>query len=197
MDRKRLMKKGLMASSMAELLERGAAKLGYPEDKSLQLVLEEDGTEVEDEDYFSTLPPNTLIMILYSEDHWSPLGASDAVDSCSLSPLGALLHRLEGEPGSIALLAEQELELLAEMDVATLQSTGFSRYSQDFLQQLQSAAERHILEKQEIRDTLGLLRVYHSSVTGGTGAGDNRTSAPPRNRESPRKKFKKDGDVVG
>jgi len=203
MDRRRVMKKGIMASSMAELVEKGKHKLGYPVDKSLQLVLEEDGTEVEDEDYFSTLPPNTTLMLLFSEDRWSPFAAGDATDSsgggggCPRQPLNTLLARLEAEPGSIALLGEQELELLAEMEVASLHTEGFSRFSPSFLQQLQAAADRHLLEKQQIRDTLGLLRVYHNSTSSGEAIDGRGEASVPRARESPRKRFKKDGDVVG
>jgi len=194
------MKKGIMASSMSELMEKGKTKLGYPDEKLLQLVLEEDGTEVEDEDYFSTLPSNTTLMILYSDDRWSPFAASDTTDSAggfSRPSLASLLARLESEPGSIALLAEQELEILAEMEVSTLHTEGFCRYSLGFLQQLQTAADRHLLEKQQIRDTLGLLRVYHSTNSGGALVESGQGEGAMRSRESPRKKFKKDGDVVG
>ena len=33
--------------------------------------------------------------------------------------------------------------------------------------QTQTAADRHLLEKSEIRDTLGLLKLYHSAQRGG------------------------------
>ena len=47
LDRSRSLKKGVMAGSLAELLERAGAKLGYTVDHSqLLAVLEEDGTEV-------------------------------------------------------------------------------------------------------------------------------------------------------
>ena len=38
------------------------------------LVIEEDGTEVDDEEYFSTLTDNTVFMLLFKEDIWSPQG---------------------------------------------------------------------------------------------------------------------------
>ena len=38
------------------------------------LVIEEDGTEVDDEEYFSTLTNNTVFMLLFKEDIWSPQG---------------------------------------------------------------------------------------------------------------------------
>ena len=53
----------------------GTAKLNYTLDKKVYVVLEEDGTEVDEEEYFQTLPTNTLLMLLYVGDRWSPYGA--------------------------------------------------------------------------------------------------------------------------
>ena len=52
----------------------GKEKLNYPMDKPVYVVLEEDGTEVDEEEYFQTLPENTLLMLLYIGDKWSPYG---------------------------------------------------------------------------------------------------------------------------
>ena len=38
------------------------------------LVLEEDGTEVDDEEYFNTMKENTILMLLLKDDIWSPEG---------------------------------------------------------------------------------------------------------------------------
>ena len=73
-DRSREMKKGVMAESLDELVERGKEKLNYPMDKQVYVVLEEDGTEVDEEEYFQTLPENTLLMLLHVGDKWSPFG---------------------------------------------------------------------------------------------------------------------------
>ncbi|CAB4060611.1 DFFA [Lepeophtheirus salmonis] len=74
MDRSREMKKGVMAESLIELIERGKKMLNYPQEKKVYVVLEEDGTEVDEEEYFQTLPENTLLMILHVGDKWSPFG---------------------------------------------------------------------------------------------------------------------------
>ena len=52
----------------------GKAKLNYAVDKKVYVVLEEDGTKVDEEEYFQTLPANTLLMLLYVGDRWSPFG---------------------------------------------------------------------------------------------------------------------------
>jgi len=181
LDRSRSLKKGVMAGSLAELLERAGAKLGYTVDHSqLLAVLEEDGTEVEEDDYFQTLPDNTTLMLLYAGERWSPFPAGDAVDS--RGPGGArllpLLARLEGEPGSITLMAETDLELLAEMDTGALPPT-FPRFAPGFLEDLQEAADRHLVERGRLRDTIGLLRIYQKAARPGgeeevEGAGGKR-----------------------
>ena len=49
-------------------------KLGYDNRQDVYLVLEEDGTEVDDEEYFQSLPDNTRLMLLHHQDIWSPVG---------------------------------------------------------------------------------------------------------------------------
>ena len=48
--------------------------MNYAIDKKVYVVLEEDGTEVDEEEYFQTLPANTLLMLLFAGDRWSPFG---------------------------------------------------------------------------------------------------------------------------
>jgi len=211
------MKKGVMAQSLAELVSRGRAKLGYSSERSLYLVLEDDGTEVDEEDYFATLPPNTTLMLLYSEDRWTPFPSLDTPDHGGAgdqatnlqSHLVGLLIRLHGEPGTVALLSEAELELVAEMDIKDLPPS-LNRFSPAFISQLQSAADRHLAEKAQIRDTLGLLKIYHNSqgtsdASGlpGSNSHDGSSSEGRSHRrqedrrDSPRKRLKANEDIVG
>ncbi|XP_059083561.1 uncharacterized protein LOC131880858 isoform X2 [Tigriopus californicus] len=85
MDRSREIKKGVMAESLLELIERGKEKLNYPMDKEVYVVLEEDGTEIDEEEYFQTLPENTLLMLLHVGDKWSPFGPPFTPPSSSKS----------------------------------------------------------------------------------------------------------------
>ena len=84
--------------------------------------------------------------------------------------LASLLERLHSDPGYMALLSGKELELLAEMDLTdgnkdTEIKNEISKYDMDFLRQIQEAADRHLIEKNEIRDALGLLKIYHQAHT--------------------------------
>ena len=75
LDRTRSVKKGVMASSLEEFITSAQRKLCYSPDTAVVVVLEEDGTEVDEDDYFQTLDPNTCLMLLHAGDRWSPFSA--------------------------------------------------------------------------------------------------------------------------
>jgi len=204
LDRTRSVKKGVMAATLEELVGRGKEKLGYSDNTDVYAVLEEDGTEVDEDDYFQTLSNNTTLMLLYVGDRWSPFSSPDAPDCAgdtagsSTARLMSLLTRLESEPGCIALMGEMDLELIAEMDCSALPPT-FPRFEPEFLSQLQAAADKHLFEKSQIRDTLGLLKIYHRSSedpgSANTGTKERRDSV--NKSETPRKRLKANQDLVG
>ena len=59
---------GRTASSLKELREKVARK--FEIDTDFRLVLEKDGTEIDDESYFSTLPEQTVLVILRPGQFW-------------------------------------------------------------------------------------------------------------------------------
>ena len=65
---------------MTECLCSGCAKLGLP-NNCVRVVLETDGTEVDEEDYFSFLNSDATLMLLTPADRWRParLGMSEYV----------------------------------------------------------------------------------------------------------------------
>ena len=89
-DRLRQVRKGIVASTLEDLMKKGyfitiynsydsphhsaLEKLNYADWLEVYLVLEEDGTEVDDEEYFQSLPNNTRLMLLLDQDIWSPVG---------------------------------------------------------------------------------------------------------------------------
>ena len=79
--------------------------------------------------------------------------------SLSLKYFHVLSLRLEAEPGTIALLSEEELELVSSVE--DYDCSNFPRYDKTFLEHLKKAAEKHLVEKGQIRDTLALLKIYH------------------------------------
>ena len=81
LDRLRTTKKGLMAGTLEELIRSGKEKLSYLAEQEVIVVLEEDGTEVDEEDYFQTLEENTELILLHSGERWSPFVSHDVTDS--------------------------------------------------------------------------------------------------------------------
>ncbi|XP_054451881.1 lipid transferase CIDEC isoform X2 [Pteronotus mesoamericanus] len=67
----RSVRKGIMAHSLEDLLHK-ARDILMLEDKPLFLVLEEDGTAVETEEYFQTLADDTVFMVLQKGQKWQP-----------------------------------------------------------------------------------------------------------------------------
>ena len=67
-DRLRQIRKGIVANSLNDLRQKAMEKFGYVEDQEVYLVLEEDGTELDDEEYFQSLPDNSRLMLLLPQD---------------------------------------------------------------------------------------------------------------------------------
>lgn len=53
---------------------KGKDKLGVPASEPVRLVLESDGTQIEDGDYFRTLANNTILLLLRQGERWYPTG---------------------------------------------------------------------------------------------------------------------------
>ncbi|KAK7878606.1 hypothetical protein WMY93_030442 [Mugilogobius chulae] len=64
---------GLAAPSIDDLKIKGGESLGFSQGSTVTVVLEEDGTIVEDQAYFLCLPLNTKFMLLSEKETWSPV----------------------------------------------------------------------------------------------------------------------------
>uniref|UniRef100_A0ACB8EXQ2 Uncharacterized protein n=1 Tax=Sphaerodactylus townsendi TaxID=933632 RepID=A0ACB8EXQ2_9SAUR len=69
-DHKHNARKGLMAGTLKELLTKATEALLIS--GIVSLVLEEDGTAVESEEFFKVLEDNTAFMVLRSDQKWTP-----------------------------------------------------------------------------------------------------------------------------
>ncbi|XP_077998142.1 DNA fragmentation factor subunit beta-like [Glandiceps talaboti] len=61
---------GIVAKNLSELRKKGCQKLNISEKKCL-ICLESDGTEIDDNDYFDTLPSNTVFVFLEKGETWN------------------------------------------------------------------------------------------------------------------------------
>ncbi|EFX71643.1 hypothetical protein DAPPUDRAFT_16993, partial [Daphnia pulex] len=69
----RRIKKGVVAGNMEELMQKGITRTLFNlGSENIQIVLEEDGTEVLEDEYLLFLDNNTKLMILPSNNQWNP-----------------------------------------------------------------------------------------------------------------------------
>ncbi|XP_034951705.1 basic-leucine zipper transcription factor A isoform X2 [Chelonus insularis] len=96
-DSWRNVRKGLVVSNFEELVHRGKEKLGVPQNENVSLVLESDGTQVEDGEYFKTLANNTILLLLRHGERWCPTGVDIIRAAISAIPkiVCETIHALE------------------------------------------------------------------------------------------------------
>lgn len=66
-DINRKKRTGVVANGLADLKQKGTKKLAVPAECRVCL---EDGTEVDDEGYFKTLPPQTVFVFVRPDETW-------------------------------------------------------------------------------------------------------------------------------
>ncbi|KAB0801772.1 hypothetical protein PPYR_03958 [Photinus pyralis] len=168
-DLTREIRKGVVATSLQDLTSKVSEKLLI--DGPITVVLEVDGTEIDDDEYFATLEPHTNLMILKEEQKWIPpippcRLSVDAVDDGKASPeLAGLVGKIKQNLCHVSLLGGTELEMLSDMDPDSLVDITFP--DKIFLEQLKEASGRYLSEKRQAQDAMELLRLYHEQETEG------------------------------
>ncbi|KAG7307018.1 hypothetical protein JYU34_007149 [Plutella xylostella] len=96
-DSSRSVRKGLVVTSFEELIHRGKEKLQVVSTEPVRLVLDSDGTQVEDGDYWRTLPPHTVLLLLRAGERWYPTGVDVIKAAISAIPkiVCETIHALE------------------------------------------------------------------------------------------------------
>lgn len=87
-DSWRNVRKGVVVGTFEELLVRGKDKLGVPASEPVRVVLECDGTQIEDGEYFRTLANNTVLLLLRQGERWYPTG----VDVIKAGKCSRIMH---------------------------------------------------------------------------------------------------------
>ncbi|XP_055855081.1 uncharacterized protein LOC129918505 isoform X2 [Episyrphus balteatus] len=96
-DSWRNVRKGVVVGSFEELIVRGKDKLGVPASEPVRVVLECDGTQIEDGEYFRTLANNTVLLLLRQGERWYPTGVDVIKAAISAIPkiVCETIHALE------------------------------------------------------------------------------------------------------
>ncbi|XP_064599201.1 DNA fragmentation factor subunit alpha-like [Liolophura sinensis] len=169
-NKDRSLKKALTAHSLEEVISKGKTKLGLRSEAPVKLVLNEDGTEIDEEDYFTFLPNNTTFLLMSPDDKWRPEGCEEVStdEPDYLSPDSAqrdrLRHQVEGlrrDITRIITFSNDDLQSVIDMTVDELCS--LLQDTRDFAQSLQSACQRHLDERQQTAEAIDLLRLYHKA----------------------------------
>ncbi|XP_034552513.1 DNA fragmentation factor subunit alpha [Notolabrus celidotus] len=166
---------GLAVPSLEELKAKGGEFLGFNSTEPITVVLEDDGTIVEDQGYFMCLPLNTKFMLLHEKDTWSPVRKmdggtawmardsvileEDTVDtSSSAAPWWDLARQLRQDLTSIILMSEENLQSLVDVPCPELASAlGFQeKRTADLQETLQGVLDR----REEERQSKELLQLY-------------------------------------
>ncbi|XP_071763490.2 DNA fragmentation factor subunit alpha [Centroberyx gerrardi] len=170
---------GLVVPSLEQLKIKGCESLGFSPDAPVSVVLEDDGTIVEDEAYFLCLPTNTKFMLLHEKETWSAVRRidggtawmtresmvleADAVDTASgTEPWQILAQQLKQDLASIILMSEAELQALVDIPCPELASAlGFQEKKAE---QLQETLQRVLDRREEERQSKDLLQLYLKAV---------------------------------
>ncbi|KAJ4934519.1 hypothetical protein JOQ06_007312 [Pogonophryne albipinna] len=174
---------GLVVPSLDELKTKGSESLGFSPAGPVSVVLEDDGTIVEDQAYFLCLPLNTKFMLLHERETWSPVRKmdggtawmardslvldADTVDASSaIAPWWSLAQQLKQDLSSIILMSEAELQTLVDAPSPELASAlGFKeKKAEDLQQTLQGVLDRREEERQS-KETLMVLKGKTSPET--------------------------------
>ncbi|XP_006001357.1 DNA fragmentation factor subunit alpha [Latimeria chalumnae] len=166
---------GVAAGSIAELKTKACKKLASNNLKEpLIVVLAEDGTIVEDEDYFLCLPDNTKFMVLTGEEKWTPnytvdggtawLGGNSEVETDSINPTNwkALAMRLKQNLSEIIMMSEADLQALIDVQCEDLANEMGEKPAK--IQTLQKTLQGVLDRREEERQSRGILQLYLKAV---------------------------------
>lgn len=153
---------GVVAKSLQDLVNRACEKLNLT--GPIKVLLELDGTEVDEEEYFCTLDKNTTIMLVSPDQNWAPPGRKRPADETDASGRGleGLLSRLQSDIGHVSVLGGCELELLSDMDPDSLTDIVPDKV---FLDQIKEASGRILSDKRQAQEAMDLLKMYHNNQT--------------------------------
>ncbi|XP_006104981.1 DNA fragmentation factor subunit alpha isoform X1 [Myotis lucifugus] len=163
---------GVAASCLEDLRSKAYDILAM--DKSLApitLVLAEDGTIVDDDDYFLCLPSNTKFVALAGNEKWAYNNSDggtawlsqesvdvDETDSGAELKWRNVARQLKEDLSSIVLLSEEDLQVLIDVPCADLaQELGQSCVT---VQGLQNTLQQVLDQREEARQSRQLLELY-------------------------------------
>ncbi|XP_016049178.1 DNA fragmentation factor subunit alpha [Erinaceus europaeus] len=163
---------GVAASCLEELRTKARDVLSIDESLApVTLVLAEDGTIVDDDDYFLCLPSNTKFVALAGGEKWTYSDSdggtawisqesfeADETDSGAGQVWRNVARQLREDLSSIILLSEEDLQVLIDAPCTDLARE--LRRSCASVQGLQNTLQRVLDQREEARQSTQLLALY-------------------------------------
>ncbi|XP_071805767.1 uncharacterized protein [Asterias amurensis] len=166
---------GLAAATLEELRTKIQAK--FPSPRDFKIVLEEDCTRIDDEDYFKTLPDNTVLMVVTEGEQWTRASSSleeefstgyvevdgKMTQEETSRRLAKVAGRIAENPAILAFLPKVDLEIMADADLNELQVLLYQ--TKDKAEFIQDACERRLSDMIASDEAIELLKLYHRVKT--------------------------------
>ncbi|MBN3326184.1 DFFA factor, partial [Atractosteus spatula] len=177
---------GIAVPSLDQLKIKGSELLGFTSEDLVSVVLEEDGTIVEDEAYFLCLPLNTKFMLLKDKERWAPitkidggtawLGVGAEADEVDCAVPGAEgwqepARRLQQDLSAIVLMSEADLQGLVDAPRGELAAA--LGYEEARTRALQDTLQGVLDRRQEERQAKELLQLYLKAAQGESRGGQD------------------------
>ncbi|XP_066493633.1 DNA fragmentation factor subunit alpha [Tiliqua scincoides] len=162
---------GVAACSLQELQGKACDLLAIDKaSKPITLVLAEDGTIVDDEDYFLCLPPNTKFVALAKDEKWASSNIDggtawlereitevDGADG-DKEKWKCLARQLKDDLSTIILMSEEDLQALIDAPCPDLAQE--LAENQPKIQTLQDTLQQVLDRREEERQSRQLLELY-------------------------------------
>ncbi|KAM6434869.1 DNA fragmentation factor subunit alpha isoform 2-T2 [Liasis olivaceus] len=166
---------GVAASTLQELQIKACNLLAIDSaSRPVTLVLAEDGTIVNDDDYFLCLPPNTKFVVMAKNERWTSsstgggtawleeeIANRDEMDSVG-EKWKLLARQLKNDLSAIVLMSEEDLQAL--IDVPCLDLARELSENQPQTQRLQDTLQETLDRREEERQSRQLLELYLQAI---------------------------------
>ncbi|XP_063001585.1 DNA fragmentation factor subunit alpha [Elgaria multicarinata webbii] len=163
---------GVAASCLQELRSKACDLLAIDKaSEPITLVLAEDGTIVDDEDYFLCLPPNAKFVALLKGEKWSRSSIDGGTawlerEATEVDGGGekwkCLARQLKDDLSTIILMSEEDLQTLIDVPCSDLAQELYE--SQPKIQTLQNTLQQVLDRREEERQSRQLLELYLQAV---------------------------------
>jgi DNA fragmentation factor alpha subunit len=163
----RSVRKGLTASNLDDLIRIAKAKLEV--DDEVTVVLEDDGTEIDSEQYFQSLNTNTVLLVLKQNERWHPAGVDairagpsssvDETDRTTGSTTLGLVQKAVGDPNSLLFMSVDELQDLSDVDPSCCPGLSGSAVTE-----IVEMAGRLYNQRMAVKESLQLMRVIERAM---------------------------------